>query len=74
MEEVEDEDAPSRYVKNFPTAAKEFGRSETLFETIFNDQESKGEMAWAPFNDKDDWELARWLAKNVTHISKPGIN
>ena len=65
VEEVEDEEAYPRYVNEFPTRAEEFGDGKTAFEQIFEEQRAKGELPWAPFADKDEWELARWLVKNV---------
>ncbi|EPQ50020.1 hypothetical protein GLOTRDRAFT_51190, partial [Gloeophyllum trabeum ATCC 11539] len=29
------------------------------------EQEEQGESLWGPFDDADEWELARWLVKNV---------
>jgi len=65
VEEVEDEETYPRYVKEFPTRAEELGNGKTAFEEIFEEQRVKGESPWAPFADKDEWELARWLVKNV---------
>ena len=45
--------------------AEEFGDGKTAFEEIFGEQRVKGESPWAPFADKNEWELARWLVKNV---------
>ena len=64
-EEVEDEETYPRYAKEFPTSAEELGEAKTAFEYIFEDQRAKDELPWAPFADKEEWELARWLAKNV---------
>jgi hypothetical protein len=65
VEEVEDEETYQRYAREFPTPADELGDGKTIFEEIFDDQREKDESPWAPFADKDEWELARWLAKNV---------
>ena len=65
VEEVEDEETYPRYAKEFPTSAEELGDGKTAFEGIFEEQMFKGKAPWAPFANKDEWELARWLAKNV---------
>jgi hypothetical protein len=65
-EEAENEDTYLRYAREFPTPAEELGDAKTVFELIFEDQKERNESPWAPFDDKDEWELARWLAKNVT--------
>jgi hypothetical protein len=65
IEDVEDEETYLRYAREFPTPAEEFGDAKTVFKEIFDDQKKKKESPWGPFADKDEWELARWLAKNV---------
>jgi hypothetical protein len=62
---VEDEEMYPRYAKEFPTSAEELGEAKTAFEDIFEDQRAKHESLWAPFADKEEWDLARWLAKNI---------
>ena len=62
---VEDEETYTRYARDFPTPAEELGDAKTIFEEIFEEQKENNESPWAPFADKDEWELARWLAKNV---------
>ncbi|KAG1836372.1 hypothetical protein DFJ58DRAFT_847010 [Suillus subalutaceus] len=37
----------------------------TKFDTIKDNQEANGESVWGPFNDEEEWELARWLIQNV---------
>ena len=64
-DEAEDEETYMRYAREFPTPAEELRDAKTIFEEIFEDQKGKNESPWAPFIDKDEWELARWLAKNV---------
>lgn len=67
MEEVEDEDAPGRrYVQSYPEgAAYILGQGKTMFETYREEQDGRKEQRWAPFQDKEEWELAQWLMKNV---------
>jgi hypothetical protein len=80
VEEVDDEETYPRYAKEFPTSAKVFGDGKTAFEEIFREQTAKGESPWAPFADKDEWELARWLVKNVNQrateefLKNPGVS
>jgi len=80
VEEVEDEETYPRYVKEFPTRAEELGDGKMAFEEIFEEQKAKGESPWAPFADKDEWELARWLVKNVNQrateefLKMPGVS
>ncbi|KAJ7743396.1 hypothetical protein B0H16DRAFT_1664152 [Mycena metata] len=68
IEEVEDEDAPGapRYFEDFPKPAGytvEENPVETVFEAIRRMQEENGQAPWAPFDNEDDWNLARWLSK-----------
>jgi len=69
VEEIDDEEAPShggRYAEAFPAPAGEsFGERATLFEALKGQQNIEGESRWAPFKDRDEWELAEWLMKNV---------
>jgi len=64
-EEAEDGETYLRYAREFPTTADVLGDAKTIFENILEEQMEKNESPWAPFADKDEWELARWLAKNV---------
>ena len=80
VEEVDDEETYPRYAKEFPTSAKVFGDGKTAFEEIFREQMAKGKSPWAPFADKDKWELARWLVRNVNQrateefLKNPGVS
>jgi len=80
VEDVDDEDNYHRYARDFPTPTEELGEAKTAFEEIFEEQRAKGESPWAPFADKDEWELARWLAKNVNQrateefLKMPGVS
>ena len=44
------------------------------------EQRVKSESPWAPFADKDEWELAKWLVKNVNQrateefLKMPGVS
>ncbi|KAF8122220.1 hypothetical protein EV363DRAFT_1183475 [Boletus edulis] len=59
--------------KFFPRFAQEFsqnaaaevlGVDATPFERMKQHQEELGEGAYAPFADREEWELAQWLIKN----------
>jgi hypothetical protein len=69
VEEVDDEEENPRYVQDFPTSPELMGIGQTLFEAIREDQRNKGQTPWAPFEDQEDWELASWLARNVTQTA-----
>ncbi|KAJ7684249.1 hypothetical protein DFH06DRAFT_1072814 [Mycena polygramma] len=70
IEEVEDEDAPGapRWYEDYPKPAgcaldPELNAIETVFEMVRRQQRDDGKAPWAPFEDEDDWKLARWLSK-----------
>ena len=67
MEEVDDEEAGScrRWAQEYDGAAEELGEGKTLFEEIRETQEAMCQPPMAPFVDDDEWDLARWLMKNV---------
>jgi hypothetical protein len=77
--EAEDKHDCHRYARDFPTPTKEFGEAKTVFEEIFEEQRAMGELPCTPFADKDEWELAQWLAKNVNQqateefLKLPGV-
>ena len=41
------------------------GRKKTVFESLEAAELEKGENKWAPFRDEDEWELARFLMRNL---------
>ncbi|KAF8188308.1 hypothetical protein K438DRAFT_1907473 [Mycena galopus ATCC 62051] len=58
------------YSQSFPAsrgAGKPYGPSKTLFEKIRDDQILMGCEILGPFADEEEWELAKWLIKNVGH-------
>ncbi len=71
VEEVEDEDDPlKRYKLRFPIAheaGKTKGSAKTAFEILRDDQVLHGGNIHGPFADEEEWELAKWLMKNVGH-------
>ncbi|KAJ6549168.1 hypothetical protein B0H10DRAFT_2243035 [Mycena sp. CBHHK59/15] len=44
-----------------------YGPSKTVFERIRDDQVLTGCEVLGPFADEEEWELAKWLIKNVGH-------
>ena len=71
VEEVDDEEAGGcrRWAQEFNGAAEEFGEGKTIFEQMHERQEAMCEPPVAPFVDEDEWDLARWLMKNVTQTA-----
>ncbi|KAK7059284.1 hypothetical protein R3P38DRAFT_3303354 [Favolaschia claudopus] len=53
---------PAKYA-----AGATYGRAKTMFEHIRDDQILKGAEVLGPFADEEEWELAKWLIKNVGH-------
>ncbi|KAJ7447660.1 hypothetical protein FB451DRAFT_1535820, partial [Mycena latifolia] len=48
-------------------AGATFGKGPTTFQTIRDDQILQGAEILGPFENDDEWELAKWLIKNVGH-------
>ncbi|KAJ6533437.1 Zn-finger domain-containing protein [Mycena vulgaris] len=79
VEEVMDEDDPqnfARFVEPYedeksgrPPAGRPLRRGETLFQHMRARQEAAGATKFAPFQDGDEWDLARWLSKNVSQTA-----
>jgi hypothetical protein len=71
--EVEDEDAPGRYAEDYnpENVAHILRKSLSDFETLKDDQNKAGlaEKPWAPFEDEGEWELARFLIKEVSQTA-----
>lgn len=72
--EVEDEDAHRtrdcrpEWIHPFPDAGRTFGvRARTNLEAIRDEQILKGEEVLGPFESDEEWQLAKWLIKNVGH-------
>ena len=79
VEEVPDEDAPlpplstpashAVFVEPFPEEGKAravWGTGTLHFESICHAQESAGDAKWGPFEDEEEWQLAKWLISNVS--------
>lgn len=66
IEEVDDDD----FVDEFDPkkgAGAIFGKAPTTFERIRDDQILIGAEVLGPFESDEEWELAKWLIKNVGH-------
>ncbi|PSR81411.1 hypothetical protein PHLCEN_2v4278 [Hermanssonia centrifuga] len=68
------EDLPEQEAEQYalPFAAEHqvgatFGVAKTAFDAIRDDQVLHGAEIWGPFQDSKQWELAKWLIKNVGH-------
>ncbi|PPQ71533.1 hypothetical protein CVT26_010393 [Gymnopilus dilepis] len=80
IEEVEDEDAhrspnttDALWEEPWPYEAGTPIREELgAFEKLRQEQESNGHAPWHPFENKEDWELARWLI--LSGVSQKKIN
>lgn len=70
VEEVEDEDSPGGlpkkpWVGEFPyDVATIIGEGKTRFEELLAQNQAAGINNFAPFADREDWELASWLVKS----------
>lgn len=68
VEDAEDDEAPniSRYTEEYPgNIASTLGEGKTKFEELREYQKMEGLNADDPFSDDEEWELVRWLMKNV---------
>lgn len=74
VEEVEDEEVPTRFHRSYPgRAADVVGFGATGFEEIRADQASSSkasENPWEPFMDEEEWELAEWLMTETTQQAR----
>lgn len=56
----------ARFIESYPGNAGQGKRkSTTRFEEWLAIQENEGKNKWEPFASEDEWELTRWLIKNV---------
>jgi hypothetical protein len=70
VEDIANEDGEDEWVHQFPEGSKAGAsreRSRTLFEVIRDDQVLRGAEVLGPFESDDEWQLAKWLIKNVGH-------
>ncbi|KAF7371492.1 hypothetical protein MVEN_00003800 [Mycena venus] len=69
IEEVVDE-SECVFVEEFPAdgqAGTTFGTGPTIFHSIRDNQVLLGSEVLGPFASDEEWELAKWLIKNVGH-------
>jgi hypothetical protein len=60
--------ASGRFAEDYPAnVAHILRKSRTAFDT--QKEGGSGENPWAPFNDEDEWELARFLLKEVSQTA-----
>ncbi|KAJ7754280.1 hypothetical protein B0H14DRAFT_2635460 [Mycena olivaceomarginata] len=62
LEEVEDED--DRWVQDFPEGLKAgavIDECNSQFEKLRRTQKTERQEPWYPFQNEDEWEMARWL-------------
>jgi hypothetical protein len=56
----------ARWCETYPgQAAQAMGRAKTTFEEWRQAQLTTGVSEWSPFSNKDEWDTAQWLLKNV---------
>lgn len=63
----EDNSAFVRECANELRAGQTYRSSDTIFDTIQKAQEQARGSLYGPFQDSGEWELAKWLMKNVGH-------
>lgn len=75
--EVDDVDAPrTRWRECCPVetqAGAASGTGKTTFERIRDEQILTGAEVLGPFKDDAEWELAKWLIKNVGHTAADAL-
>ncbi|KAL6305612.1 hypothetical protein BKA93DRAFT_844890 [Sparassis latifolia] len=73
VDEIQDEELEyprAKYTQEWPPekgAGLAYQDSKTQFEQIRDDQILKGDEIYGPFKGEDEWELVKWLIKNVGH-------
>jgi hypothetical protein len=58
------------YVEECPAdlrAGAVWGEEVPDFEKLSREQKENGSSRWGPFEDEDEWDLAKWLIRNVGH-------
>jgi hypothetical protein len=58
------------YIEECPAdlgAGAVWGEEVPYFEKVLREQKENGSSRWGPFEDEDEWELAKWLIRNVGH-------
>ena len=55
-----------RFIESYPgDAGQGMRKSKTCFEEWLAIQEAEGKKPWEPFASEQEWDLTRWLIKNV---------
>ncbi|KAJ6572677.1 hypothetical protein B0H10DRAFT_2444294 [Mycena sp. CBHHK59/15] len=54
---------------NTAPAGATYGKGQTTFEKIHDEEILKGAEVLGPFKEEDEWELAKWLIKHVGHTA-----
>ncbi|OBZ76392.1 hypothetical protein A0H81_03784 [Grifola frondosa] len=71
VEEVRDEEYPEARYSQCPPIDHQggaaYGKAATQFEEIHDNQVLNRCDIYGPFQDEDEWQLAKWLIKNVGH-------
>jgi hypothetical protein len=61
-------DSDAYYIEKFPEnlgAGAVWGEELPFFEVLRREQESNGSSCWGPFENKEEWELGKWLIRNI---------
>jgi hypothetical protein len=72
VEDVEDEESPQYYREELEGAGRVYGRAQTEFERFRSKHQKWKLKPWAPYWDKDEWELVQWLVKHC--VTQRGID
>ncbi|KAI5987191.1 hypothetical protein EDD15DRAFT_2174021 [Pisolithus albus] len=66
VDDIPNPPSEGRFTKQFVgIAAKVLGSGRTVFESMEATEAAKEHSMWAPFHNEGEWELARFLMKNV---------
>lgn len=64
------DDLPKHYFEHFPAAyyaGATHGDNQTSFDDVHDHQVLQHGEVWGPFQSEEQWQLAKWLVKNVGH-------
>jgi hypothetical protein len=68
VDDVDEEPNSTCYIEEFDInfgAGAVWGEDVPFFEKLRREQQETGSSQWGPFEDEDEWELAKWLIRNV---------
>jgi hypothetical protein len=55
-----------RFIESYPgDAGQGMRKTKTRFEELLIMQEAEGKKPWEPFASEEEWDLTKWLIKNV---------